>query len=741
MNIVVNLNYPIKDGSEVVFRSPVDCSQITGLKLYYPAEDGTAASVEFALADAHGNNVGDIDHLFAENVVVKVILDVTSGMAFVQNADTNAYLEARFAEIEGSYTRTLAAEDFAAGKVSGTGAYDPSTKNLVTTPSLIECTKDSPYSVTKKGDSTCNVYYYRPDGSYISNSKVNLTGSTDNVFDHYNGTEEVGYVRFLINYQGNSSAFASVGEVVSQFTFSRNYSDPIARKSDIATIAKKDEVDYYSSVNRIPTRSDYDANGLEISTTDEQGKYVINGKSTLSKALSVALYDDLHNIPANILRGHSYKIGKRFPSGVNMTVYESTDGENTSRLGTVTGKNSADIKVSENAVGMRIVLTIGHEYTFINDVIETELISVESGKYWAEKNHPYVPTPPPMLTIIDDDGYLGFLNHLMPIVTGNWTDLETDDVDDKDKFPRDTAGNLKVTPMPVPIASAVPIADVEVVDAKGNRANVSMTWAEIESCAVNGAEILSHTYNNIGREHVEGDKMTVEQIVYDYRRAQAHLRHHGIHCDGLVFVKDSSSHEGCITACKQVYKYGFKADSEHVNYKGTIDRYGIHRFGATPEYYDYERNKAGQKVWDVQKYDTIDGVQVLVDVEDQPVDYDGNWLNEHNDIIGFRVQPTGDKNVITDIKDANGIVIGRGNKPEEVPMGHNLASLQSMIDKIVPGTTVAAGDTGWLVWMIHTSINKVKEPQAIILAQAIDYAITKGVQIVSTEYGVRTYCD
>jgi hypothetical protein len=51
---------------------------------------------EFALADAHGNNVGDIDHLFAENVVVKVILDVTNAMAFVQNADTNAYIERTF---------------------------------------------------------------------------------------------------------------------------------------------------------------------------------------------------------------------------------------------------------------------------------------------------------------------------------------------------------------------------------------------------------------------------------------------------------------------------------------------------------------------------------------------------------------------------------------------------------------------------------------------------------------------
>ena len=96
MNIRVDLNTSIKDGTEVVFRSPVDCSQITGLIVYYRGADGNTTSKEFMLADANGNNVGDIDHLFAEDVVVKVILDVTKGMAFVQNADTNAYLESRF---------------------------------------------------------------------------------------------------------------------------------------------------------------------------------------------------------------------------------------------------------------------------------------------------------------------------------------------------------------------------------------------------------------------------------------------------------------------------------------------------------------------------------------------------------------------------------------------------------------------------------------------------------------------
>ena len=103
-NIRVDVDYTIKDGTELKFRSPVDCSQITGLIVYYPGTDGNTVSMVFALSDAHGNNVGDIDHLFAEDVVVKVILDVTKGMAFVQNADTNAYLENKFDTKAGKLT-------------------------------------------------------------------------------------------------------------------------------------------------------------------------------------------------------------------------------------------------------------------------------------------------------------------------------------------------------------------------------------------------------------------------------------------------------------------------------------------------------------------------------------------------------------------------------------------------------------------------------------------------------------
>ena len=97
--IRVDQEMPAFDGQALTFKSPASCAGVEGLKVYYPAADGTETSATFALADAHGNNVGGIG-LFGENVLVKVILDLDSNLAFVQNADTNAYLEGRFEELE-----------------------------------------------------------------------------------------------------------------------------------------------------------------------------------------------------------------------------------------------------------------------------------------------------------------------------------------------------------------------------------------------------------------------------------------------------------------------------------------------------------------------------------------------------------------------------------------------------------------------------------------------------------------
>lgn len=95
-NIKVTIDYPIANGLPLTFKSPAKCSQVTGMTVHY-TEGGASKSKTFQFADAHGNNVGSID-LFASNVLVKVILDVDASKAYVQNADTNAYLESELAK-------------------------------------------------------------------------------------------------------------------------------------------------------------------------------------------------------------------------------------------------------------------------------------------------------------------------------------------------------------------------------------------------------------------------------------------------------------------------------------------------------------------------------------------------------------------------------------------------------------------------------------------------------------------
>ena len=99
-NITVNLNYPISDGEKISFRAPCDCTEITGLLVRYPSVtdiDVTSTSKVFAFKDAHGNDLTGIGNLFSAGAFISVLLDVTNGAAYIQNADTNAYIEGAFA--------------------------------------------------------------------------------------------------------------------------------------------------------------------------------------------------------------------------------------------------------------------------------------------------------------------------------------------------------------------------------------------------------------------------------------------------------------------------------------------------------------------------------------------------------------------------------------------------------------------------------------------------------------------
>jgi hypothetical protein len=105
-DIKVVLDHFIEEGSEIKFKAPSDNSAATKLLVQYIDNDGKTLTKTFAFADANGNDVGEINNLFAKDAIVKVILDLDSDIdgqgtaaAFVQNADTNAYLENRFSSL------------------------------------------------------------------------------------------------------------------------------------------------------------------------------------------------------------------------------------------------------------------------------------------------------------------------------------------------------------------------------------------------------------------------------------------------------------------------------------------------------------------------------------------------------------------------------------------------------------------------------------------------------------------
>ena len=129
--IRIDLEATLIDGQALTFKSPADCSQITGLIVYYPEGNGTT-SKDFKFVDAHGVDVGSgTISLFAANVLVKVVLDIDEGKAYVQNADTNAYLEGKFAdfaklreEFDALVSKTVAVHSGAASALTASVGTD-----------------------------------------------------------------------------------------------------------------------------------------------------------------------------------------------------------------------------------------------------------------------------------------------------------------------------------------------------------------------------------------------------------------------------------------------------------------------------------------------------------------------------------------------------------------------------------------------------------------------------------------
>lgn len=100
-NVIVEVGKPITDGSKLKFRTPCDSSTIDYLEVKYPANNGVGTLVKkFVFKDAHGTELSGVGNLFVGGVLIEVLLDVTHGVAYIKNADTNSYVESVKSDVQ-----------------------------------------------------------------------------------------------------------------------------------------------------------------------------------------------------------------------------------------------------------------------------------------------------------------------------------------------------------------------------------------------------------------------------------------------------------------------------------------------------------------------------------------------------------------------------------------------------------------------------------------------------------------
>lgn len=109
-HIRIKLDAALMDGHNVTFKAPCDCTAIDGLKVCY-IENNSLQEKIFSMKDTHGNALAGLGNLFAAGSYVHAILDSVNCVAYLQNADTNGYLENKLNSAEAAIAETRARMD------------------------------------------------------------------------------------------------------------------------------------------------------------------------------------------------------------------------------------------------------------------------------------------------------------------------------------------------------------------------------------------------------------------------------------------------------------------------------------------------------------------------------------------------------------------------------------------------------------------------------------------------------
>lgn len=93
-NIKITVEGSLMDGHRITFKAPCNCTQAEKLEVLY-IEENTQKSKIFTMRDSQCKDLTGMDNLFAAGAYVDIVLDIANEVAYLQNANTNAYLEGR----------------------------------------------------------------------------------------------------------------------------------------------------------------------------------------------------------------------------------------------------------------------------------------------------------------------------------------------------------------------------------------------------------------------------------------------------------------------------------------------------------------------------------------------------------------------------------------------------------------------------------------------------------------------
>lgn len=295
----------------------------------------------------------------------------------------------------------------------------------------------------------------------------------------------------------------------------------------------------------------YEAYGV-ITMPMDVGIYHVFGQKEKGSPYNYNFWNDVHSLPEGFTVGHTYQLifdrqGSDLPFFRIYFFYAN---------GTFLKKNysqSQQFVIPEEVVGMILRLYIpSYEEGMVDATVAVGVYDVTAPDTDAVVTVKTGNVPPPMLTIIDDDGDIGFYRNLLPLV--------------REKH--------------VPIATAV--TSLRIAKRENGTAARWMSWAEIEECYASGCEVLSHTYAHHKIEVVE--TMSTDEIAQEYVLSRDELVRHGIPSQVLVYNGASGKLTTSQTAASMVFSAAIRPSGNKINHKGSIDPYNIWRFDVAGTY-------------------------------------------------------------------------------------------------------------------------------------------------------------